>query len=309
MSKASLLASTAVMQVFDFNRFSKHSIIGELRVQLGSIDWNHVIEEWRDLVEPAKFEVTSNTQRLPIVVVKAFVPTVMFVDAGRKPGGDLLVSALRSHGRQTDCGDPGGQEPESHGRRRSVRSDRGWRSMLLLRSDFINALFLDPYVKVQLALDKRKWKKKRTSVKKKTLNPYYNESFTFDVSFEEIQVSVSGEKLRLLVSEFTIGCNKQQLTAPSCCCFAGGHACSRSCFQRANLVVSVWDHDTVTRNDAMGKIFLGADATGNQLKHWADMLTNPRRPVAQWHSLLSAEQVNSTLALKRKIPLVGKLPF
>ncbi|KAK2842762.1 hypothetical protein Q5P01_012962 [Channa striata] len=36
ISKASLLKSTVVMQVFDFNRFTKHNIIGELRVQLGN---------------------------------------------------------------------------------------------------------------------------------------------------------------------------------------------------------------------------------------------------------------------------------
>lgn len=57
ISKSSLLKSTVVMQVFDFNRFSKHNIIGELRLLLCNVDWNHVIEEWQDLAEPAKFEV------------------------------------------------------------------------------------------------------------------------------------------------------------------------------------------------------------------------------------------------------------
>lgn len=46
------------MKVFDFNRFTKHEIIGELRVQLCNIDQNHVIEEWQDLAKPAKFEVS-----------------------------------------------------------------------------------------------------------------------------------------------------------------------------------------------------------------------------------------------------------
>ncbi|XP_068085282.1 synaptotagmin 1 [Anabrus simplex] len=45
----------------------------------------------------------------------------------------------------------------------------------------------DPYVKISLMLNGKRVKKKKTATKKCTLNPYYNESFTFDVPFEDIK--------------------------------------------------------------------------------------------------------------------------
>nr|4WEE_A Chain A, Synaptotagmin-1 [Rattus norvegicus] len=40
---------TLVMAVYDFDRFSKHDIIGEFKVPMNTVDFGHVTEEWRDL--------------------------------------------------------------------------------------------------------------------------------------------------------------------------------------------------------------------------------------------------------------------
>lgn len=41
---------TLVFAIFDFDRFSKHDQIGEVKVPLCTIDLAQTIEEWRELV-------------------------------------------------------------------------------------------------------------------------------------------------------------------------------------------------------------------------------------------------------------------
>ncbi|KAH8862715.1 Synaptotagmin-1 [Schistosoma japonicum] len=92
----------------------------------------------------------------------------------------------------------------------------------------------DPYVKLSLMLGGKRIKKKKTTIKKCTLNPYYNESFAFE---------------------------------------------------KVTLIVVVVDYDRIGTSEAIGRVVLGCNETGAGLRHWSDMLANPRRPIAQWHTL------------------------
>lgn len=52
---------TLVMTVYDFDRFSKHDAIGDIKVPMNKVDFSHVTEEWRDLQSAEKEEVSAQT--------------------------------------------------------------------------------------------------------------------------------------------------------------------------------------------------------------------------------------------------------
>ncbi|XP_054906195.1 synaptotagmin-2 isoform X1 [Poeciliopsis prolifica] len=196
---------TLMMSVYDYDRFSKHDVIGEVKLPMNTIDLGRPIEEWRDL-ESADQEEPEKLG--DICISLRYVPTA----------GKLTVCILEAKNlkKMDACG------------------------------------LSDPYVKIQLLQGGKRLKKKKTTVKKNTLNPYYNESFSFEIPLEQMQ--------KILV------------------------------------VITVFDYDKIGKNDAIGKIFVGSKATGLGLKHWSDMLANPRRPIAQWHPLQPEEDIDGQLA-------------
>ncbi|KAG9335780.1 hypothetical protein JZ751_003692 [Albula glossodonta] len=196
---------TLVMSVYDFDRFSKHDIIGEVKLAMNTIDLGQPIEEWRDLESAEKEEPEKLGD---ICISLRYVPTA----------GKLTICILEAKNLK--------------------KMDVGGLS--------------DPYVKIHLLQNGKRLKKKKTTVKKNTLNPYYNESFSFEIPLEQMQ--------------------------------------------KIQAVVTVLDYDKIGKNDAIGKIFVGSKATGTELRHWSDMLANPRRPIAQWHPLKPEEEVDATLA-------------
>lgn len=56
---------TLVMAIYDFDRFSKHDIIGEVKVPMNTVDLGQPIEEWRDLQSGEKEEVSGTGMRRP----------------------------------------------------------------------------------------------------------------------------------------------------------------------------------------------------------------------------------------------------
>ncbi|XP_077330038.1 synaptotagmin-1 isoform X2 [Lithobates pipiens] len=205
---AELGGKTLVLTVYDFDRFSKHDQIGEVKVPMNTVDFGHVTEEWRDLLSAEKEEQEKLGD---ICFSLRYVPTA----------GKLTVVILEAKNLK--------------------KMDVGGLS--------------DPYVKIHLMQNGKRLKKKKTTIKKNTLNPYYNESFSFEVPFEQIQ--------------------------------------------KVQVVVTVLDYDKIGKNDAIGKVFVGYNSTGAELRHWSDMLANPRRPIAQWHTLQPEEEVDVMLGVKK----------
>ncbi|XP_022647843.1 synaptotagmin 1-like isoform X2 [Varroa destructor] len=195
---AEITTKTLVFAIFDFDRFSKHDQIGEVKIPMNTIDLAQTIEEWRDLTS-----VDNDKEVLgDICFSLRYVPTA----------GKLTVVILEAKNLK--------------------KMDVGGLS--------------DPYVKIVLMMNGKRLKKKKTSIKKCTLNPYYNESFAFEVPFEQIQ--------------------------------------------KVQLMVTVVDYDRIGTSDPIGKVMLGCNATGTELRHWMDMLASPRRPIAQWHCLKDPEE-------------------
>ncbi|KAM9391987.1 synaptotagmin Va [Pholidichthys leucotaenia] len=195
---------TLVLQVFDFDRFGKHDVIGEIKIPMNTIDLGQPIHEWKDLVGGEKEEQEKLGD---ICISLRYVPTA----------GKLTVNIMEAKNLK--------------------KMDVGGLS--------------DPFVKVVLQHNGKRIKKKKTSVKQNTLNPYFNESFSFEIPFSQIQ--------------------------------------------KVQLLITVYDYDKLGSNDPIGKCWIGYGASGVGLRHWSDMLANPRRPVAQWHTLQPEEEVDAAL--------------
>jgi len=116
-------------------------------------------------------------------------------------------------------------------------------------------LFTDPFVRVEMTCGGKKLKKKRTSTKKSTSNPTWNEALVFNLHGRETstgrEVSLAGLSIELLVlSDGLLGIS-----------------------------------------EPIGRVTLGDQATGTQLSHWHELLAVRNAP-ARWHMLQAVMSVS-----------------
>uniref|UniRef100_A0A8C7QEZ6 Synaptotagmin III n=1 Tax=Oncorhynchus mykiss TaxID=8022 RepID=A0A8C7QEZ6_ONCMY len=126
--------------VYDFDRFSRHDLIGQVVVD-NLLDFSEGTGEkpvWRDIVEGTAEKADLGELNFSL----CYLPT-----AGRLTATVIKATNLKA-------------------------------------MDLTG--FSDPYVKASLICDGRRLKKRKTSIKKNTLNPTYNEALVFDIPHEDI---------------------------------------------------------------------------------------------------------------------------
>lgn len=142
-----LTNSTLWLKVYDFDRFGGHDLLGEAKIPVNDLDLT-------------KGKLTQ--WRVLVPEFKSEVGTF-----GKKTGlGDICIGL--------------GYSPNSSVLAIFVLSCKD-----LLSVD--EGGFSDPYVTLFLIQDGKKIKKRKTTVKLRTLNPAFNESFAFEVDFEKIE--------------------------------------------------------------------------------------------------------------------------
>ncbi|KAL4674202.1 hypothetical protein H8959_018136 [Pygathrix nigripes] len=133
------------LSVFDFDRFSRHDMIGEVIMDnlFEASDLSRETSIWKDI----QYATSESVDLGEIMFSLCYLPT-----AGR-----LTLTVIK-------C--------------------RNLKAMDITG-------YSDPYVKVSLLCDGRRLKKKKTTIKKNTLNPVYNEAIIFDIPPENMdQVSL-----------------------------------------------------------------------------------------------------------------------
>ncbi|XP_050300266.1 synaptotagmin-5 isoform X2 [Anthonomus grandis grandis] len=139
VSHEELKSKSLLLQVFDYDRFSRNDIIGEVTMPLSEYDCANSIEIWG--------EITKNKK--PPEELQEVLVSLMYLPSAER----LTVNLVKA-------------------RNLFIPSEKD---------------FIDPFVKVNLIVNGKRIKKKKSSCKKNNCNPVWNEALIFNLSSSNVQ--------------------------------------------------------------------------------------------------------------------------
>ena len=164
-----------VLAMYDFDRFGKHDIIGKIEIPMNSIDLGQVYEATKELEAADKvcktLIIKFNQNKQDSEKLGDICFSLRYVPTSGK--FNVVILEAKNLKKMDACG------------------------------------LSDPYVKINLMMNGKRLKKKKTTVKKNTLSPYYNESFRFDI-YSTACFNV------LLVSKFLLNKSKKSKSSLPC---------------------------------------------------------------------------------------------
>nr|SVE75735.1 EOG090X05OW [Daphnia hispanica] len=219
IGKNQLQSLTLHFVVLSFDRYSRDDVIGEVLLPV-----NEALEEITDSVDCNNTDNGNNSDAL---LSRDIAPRSHKMRSHGR--GELLVSLC--------------YQPQASRLTAVVLKARN-----IPRMDMTG--LADPYVKIYLVHNSQRVAKKKTHVKKRTLNPVFNESFVFDLPASA--TSLDSISLEFLVLDW------DRVTKNECKNF----------------------------EQEIGRLELGGSkSSGTALHHWNEVINSPRRQIAEWHKL------------------------
>ncbi|XP_077901448.1 synaptotagmin-8 isoform X2 [Ictidomys tridecemlineatus] len=268
--QAELPRTTLHVRLLDFKPFSEHRPLGELHLPLGAVDPQHVLERWYQLGPPGPQEPEQTGE---LCFSLRYVPS----------SGRLTVVVLEARGLSPGLAGEGHTCPLGRGLG-ALCSTQSWAPSRLPRALREGPAHGEP----------EEVEEEKDLCQEGHGQPLLQRGLHLPGALQPDPGGLWGGRGR--VGRPCTGLTDQAFLSPCC-----------PSEQSVDLVLAVWAHGLRFRAEPVGKVLLGSRASGQPLQHWADMLAHARRPIAQWHRLRPAMEVDSTLALRPRLhlPLPG----
>ncbi|GAB6028644.1 hypothetical protein CHUAL_004476 [Chamberlinius hualienensis] len=156
VAQEDLAEKSLLLQVFDFDKYSRNDVVGEILLHMSDVDVTSDLEVWSEIKKNKK--------------PKGDAPELLFSLSYLPSAERLTVVVLKAQNLNLACSSD--ENP-------------------------------NPFVKVYLLHDGRRQKKRKTSIRRSSYNPVWNEAMTFNVPSSSL--SQASLELKLFNADQTLG--------------------------------------------------------------------------------------------------------